>query len=85
MGAEFAGAAEAAAARFAAGDAASIALQKELRTLAGADALAAASGKLALLERLLARCRAAGSRALIFSQCVATSPSLVRAVLRRVS
>jgi SWI/SNF-related matrix-associated actin-dependent regulator of chromatin subfamily A member 5 len=41
--------------------------EEELRGLTG-DALIASSGKLALLDRLLVRLRAAGSRVLVFSQ-----------------
>ena len=44
-----------------------LAAEDELRGLTG-DALIASSGKLALLDRLLVRLRAAGSRVLIFSQ-----------------
>ena len=41
--------------------------EAELRALCG-DGLVASSGKLALLDRLLLRAKAEGSRALIFSQ-----------------
>ena len=40
----------------------------ELRALGGASSLAAASGKLAVLDRLLVRKKAQGSRVLLFSQ-----------------
>ena len=42
--------------------------EAELRGLTG-ESLVAASGKLALLDRLLIRSRSVGSRVLVFSQC----------------
>eukprot|EP00854_Cymbomonas_tetramitiformis_P031070 gene31070-38972_t len=47
------------------------ALEKELRSLSG-EGLMSGSGKLALLDRLLLRLRAAGSRVLLFSQWTQT-------------
>eukprot|EP01052_Picozoa_sp_SAG31_P010737 SAG31_NODE_596_length_13674_cov_3.806409_11_plen_990_part_00 len=43
-------------------------MEAELRALGGPSSLAAASGKLALLDRLLLRKKAEGSRVLLFSQ-----------------